>query len=161
MKPQLGSRIGVVTDKVVELLREVPDLPAENPFEKVQILDGPAIATGAYEADVVQVGPGDPNEPAAIVQRTPQAGLGRQAYREDIELTMLISCFTGDTDMKQVRDRAIDVFDAVKERLDAHLVVEDVWDGLRLGDAEVWYQVQDDQGSTSYVGFTVIASSIV
>lgn len=160
MKPQLGSRTGLVLDRIVALLREVPVAPAEDPFAAVQIIDGPAISEGAVQEDVIQVGPGDPGEPAVVVTRTPQPGLGRQAYRESGEVTMLISCFKGDTDMKAARDRAVEVFDAVKQRMDDHLV-DDAWDSLRLGDGEVWYQVQDENGCTVYVGFTLIADSIV
>jgi hypothetical protein len=161
MKPQLGSRTGVVVDRILTILRAVPADPDPNPFEKVEILDGPSISEGAYEQDVIQVGPGDPGEPAVVVQRRPEPGLGRQAYRESTEVTMLISCFNGDTNVKAVRDRAIEVFDAIKQRLDAHLVEPGAWDSLRLGEGEVWFQVQDENGCTVWVGFTLVAESIV
>lgn len=161
MKPQLGSRTGAVIDGIVALLQEVPDPPAENPFELVQIIDGPAVSEGAVEEDVIQVAPGDPGEPAAIVERIPQPGLGRQSYLERTEVTMLISCFKGDTDMKAARDRATEVFDAVKTRVDDSLTVGGLWDTLRLGEAEVWHQVQDENGCTVYVGYTLVAEALV
>lgn len=154
MRPQITSRTPGVVDGLLALLRADTDN-----LEKVQILDGPPVGESSYEDDVVQVAPGDPGEAGILIERIPQPGLGRKSYVERTEVTILVSTFSGDTDMKARRDRATEVFNAIKALVDANLVA-DTWDALYLGPQEVWHQIQHGEGCTAYVGFTIVAESI-
>lgn len=159
MRPQITARTPAVLDELLSLL-QTAQADTGHPLAAVQILDGPPVSATAYEDDVVQVGAGDYTDAGVIVDRTPVPGLGRTAYAERVEVAMLVSCYSGATDMKALRDRASDVFNAIKVIVDEHQVVDGVWDRLLLGPQELWHQSQSGDGATSYVAFTVVAEAI-
>jgi hypothetical protein len=176
MKPQQGTRVPLVVAGIVDaVLADDPDpdhvnAPADGNAEyegmvvdgrKVEVVDGPPVNGQATEDDVLAVAPGDPGEPGVIVDRIPQNGLGRVAYLERSEVTMLISCVAGDTDMTARRARAAAIFDAVKRRVDADQVHAGLWDRLYLGPQEVWHHDQSPDGAIVWVGFTVIAEAVL
>ncbi len=176
MKPQQGTRVPLVVGGIITMLGQPdPDMDHDNqPTDgdtdfagmvvdglKVEVLDGPPVNSQATEDDVVAVAPGDPGEPGIVVDRTPQNGLGRVSYLERTEVTMLISCVTGDTDMTARRARAAAIFDAVKRRVDADQVHEGLWDRLYLGPQEVWHHDQSADGAVVWVGFTVVAEAVL
>jgi hypothetical protein len=176
MKPQQGTRVPLVVAGIVAaVVADDPDTehvnePADGNAEyegmvvdglKVEVIDGPPLSGQATEDDVLAVAPGDPGEPGVIVDRTPQNGLGRVSYLERTEVTMLISCFAGDTDIAARRARAAAIFDAVKRRVDADQVHAGLWDRLYLGPQEVWHHDQSPDGAIVWVGFTVIAEAVL
>lgn len=161
MKPQISSRVPAVLDGLITLIKaDDPDPGQATALDDVQILDGPPVNTTAYEHDVVVVAPSDTGEPGVYVNRIPQASLGRATYLEEVEVTMLISCFGGDTTMKTRRDRATEIFNAVKRRVDANQVNAGAWDRLRLGPQEIWDQAQAETGAIVWIGFTIIATAV-
>lgn len=158
MKPQITSRTAVVIDGILALLAADPGDTGD--LVDVQIIDGPVVGLDGLQNDTIQVAPGDPNEPGAVTERIPQPGLGRHAYIERTEVTMLVTSYSGDTDMKLRRDRATALFNAVKRRVDANRVTDGAWENLFLGPQEAWHPVQSSMGATFAVAFTVIAESV-
>lgn len=162
MRPQLGSRAALVIDTLVTLCRNPLEVGGEYDLAGVDVLDGPPLASGSSLADdVISVAPGEADNPGAVVTRTPQSSLGRQSYLESVEVAVVCSSYSGDTDMGKRRARCVELFDALKRRIDAHQVYPGVWDQVRLGDSEEWTPVQSENGCVVYVGFTVVASAIL
>lgn len=157
MIPQITSRASLVIDGILALVAEDPGNTGD--LDGVQIIDGPETAEDLLD-DVIQVAPGDPERPGAITERIPQPSLGRHSYIERTEVTMIVSCYSGDTNMKARRDRATALFNAVKRRVDANRVRAGAWENLYLGPQEAWHPVQASNGATVAVGFTLIAESV-
>lgn len=157
MKPQQGSHAAVVIDKLLEYLA------AENEAGKslagVQILDGPAVADEDQEDDALWVAPGDPDSPGAFTQRTPEPALGRRAYRTRTEVVMLLTSYSGETDMQPRRERVVAMFNAVKAIVDDHQVETGCWDQLYMGADEQMTPAQSRRGAVCAIGFTIVAES--
>lgn len=154
MKPQLPSRVPVVLDKLIELF--------DAATTDVQIIDGPPVGgESTLGADVLIIAHGTPDEPGVTTEMDLQTSLGRTSYVERVSTTVVISSYSGDTNMKARRDRAAVILAAVKDSLDDNQVVAAVWDKAYLGENMLWYPVQTTEGASCAVGFRVVTESII
>lgn len=154
MQPQLTTRLPIVLDTFLGLLRAAVSLNG------VTVLDGPAANRGEVADDMIFVGPGNEDDPGAIVTSTPQSGL-RASYIEQIEISMSVSSYSGDTDMKARRDRVNEMLVVIQDLVNANQVLADVWDQAGFGTDALWHPVQHSEGATCGVGFTIIFRSII
>lgn len=159
MRTQLPSRAPLVVDALIALF--TPTEAPDEPLKDLQVIDGPLISESSLANDALLVAPGTPDEPGAVATLLPQSSLGRQTYLERVEVTMSLSCYSGDTAMSERRTRAAALFAAVKARVDGAQVREDVWERLYLGPQSAWYPVQTEQGAVMAVGFTLIAEATI
>lgn len=157
MKAPVGSLVKPTVDRLAALLRADP---APDGLQDVQILYGPPAKNDQVSADVLQLAPGDFNDPGVTVTRRPEPSAGRLAYRHETEVLVWLATYTGETDMEKLVEHTAAIFDAVAKVVREHQVEDGYWDQLRLGDQESWSPVQSDQGATVVVLFTIVATAI-
>lgn len=155
MSGQQPSRVTVVVDRLLELLR------AAAPLAGVQVLDGPALSMDQVENDSICVGPGTPDAPGVFTTVAEQPGLGPNVYVEQVEVVMAIQSYSGDVDAKPVRDRAAALLAGVKSVVDDHQVVDQVWDAAALGPEQSWHPMVGPSGATCAIGFTLVFRSVI
>lgn len=157
MKPQQRTRVPEVIDGLLAIIRE-RQLVVD---DEVQVLDGPALSLDQVEADTICVAPGTPELPGVMVTYAEQNGLGRTAYVEQVEVSVTLASYAGDSDMKARRDRVTALLGELQAALTENQVRADAWDAIAMGPEAVWHPVQSQQGATCAVGVTVIARSVI
>lgn len=155
MKPQLPTRVPQVVDGLLAILAE------REALENVQVIDGPALSLDQVEYDSIAIAPGTPDLPGVMVTYTEQTGLGRTSYVEQVEVSVTLASYAGDTDMKARRDRVTALLAELQAALTANQVRENAWDAVAMGPEAVWHPVQSPQGATCAVGVTVVARSVI
>lgn len=159
MKPPQGSLVVPTLDKLYQLLTP-PEAELPEHLVDVQVLYGPPAANDQVSADVLQLGPGDFDNPGVSVRRTLQPSLGSNVYVTSVDVLVWLATYSGETDMAALMAHTNDIFGAVKKLVDDNKVVAGCWDRLSLGGDESWSPVQTEDGATVVVLFTIVADAI-
>lgn len=166
MRTRLPSRAPLVIDTLVALFAPQasgdPDADPD-PLTDLQVIDGPVLTEAGMADDCLLVAPGTPDEPGLVstMSRGEAPALGRQTYVERCEVTLILSCYSGSTDLAALRGRAAGYLAGIKDRLDAAQVNDPAWDRIYLGNQGAWYPVQTDRGAVVTVGFTVVTEALI
>lgn len=155
MKPHLSTRAPAVVDGLLAIFA------ARTNLAEVQILDGPVLSVDELEPDSIAVAPGTPDQPGFLSTFEPQTSLGRVTYVEQVEVTVAIASYSGETDMKPRRDRCAALLAELQAALVDNQTRDGAWDSVELGPEAVWHPVQSPQGATCAVGITIVARAII
>ncbi len=143
-----ASGAASAVDAVLAVLRASPLL------RDVRIWDGPILSG----SDLAQLAVGavaneDEGGPAAVTSEFVSGGLGRRAERVDIGCRVVV--WSGDTEMKPVRDRAYGILGAVADALAVDRTAGGVVTQARLGSTVSLAQTQTTDGPEAVLDFTV------
>lgn len=122
-------------------------------IEDLLVLDGPS--EDAYvETDVLAVGISSDDDTPAIDVYRERVGLGSR-YRESATISCEISSWTGDTSMKERRDRCAEILDQLDQAMQADRTLGGAVDECRLAEEMRWVQGVDESGAGAAVQFGV------
>ncbi len=135
-------------DAVLAILRAAP------PLRDVRIWDGP-ILSGSDPAQLAvgAVAFEEEGGPAAVTSEFTGAGLGRRVERVDIGCRAV--AWSGDPEMKPVRDRVYGILGAVADALAADPALGGAVIRARLGPSVSLAQTQTTDGPEAVLDFTV------
>lgn len=160
MKTRLPSRAHLVVDALVALLTPDPEHPGDE-LAGLQVIDGPVLNESNLANDALLIAPGTPDEPGLVANMVPTTSLGRQTYLERCEVTMVLSCYSGDTAMSPLRARAAAILGAIKTRAESQQSNGDAWERIYFGSQGAWFPVQTDTGAVVTVGFTLVTEATI
>lgn len=151
------TRVGDVVDAVLEISKALAtELAQEDPEQRIDVHDGPALAVLYERALIVGMTDG-PDNPGyrSVIDRA--QGMGRRKT-ETVTVHCLVTLSTGDDDaIARLRSEASAVMRDLDEQLRSDDVVERPWQRIAvLGDAD-WVPLVHDEGSTVNVLFDIEA----
>ena len=155
MRPHLPTRVPSVIDGLIALIG------VHATFDGVQVVDGPVRSMGELEDDSVVIAPATPDNPGTTVAYEAEPGLGRKAYVEIVEVSVVLTSFSGEENMKARRDRVTVLLGGLQDVLTQNQVREDAWDSIAMGPEAAWHQVQSEDGATCALGLTVVTRSVI
>lgn len=152
MKPPMSSRVPEAVDALVELAQA---MKADGVVDDV--FDGPTPmgATKNHTAIAVFVTP-----EAAVVEQQPMSGWGT-VYQEAFDVVCNIISWSGGDAVRPHREACLEILDDLKTRLTADPQLGGVCDRAYLGRRARWIPVNDDNGASVEVAFTVRVEATV
>lgn len=145
MQPPAGTRLGDVSDALVTACAGIAN---------TQTIDGPGPHTlTGQDAVEIGIGPTTANNQHA-------AGLG-VAYLETLNIPCRVWSWAGDDDLGARRDRAIELLEAVRDILAADVTLDGACDEAWIGPSWTGIPINDDQGVSYQIGFSIQVKSSI
>lgn len=141
-------------DRVLAALLELCELA--KPMESVFVLEGDQPLDQVDDA--LLIGPSDPDSPGFVVTYGPTPN--RQPA-EQIEVALVARSFAGDSDMAPRRHTCAAIVGSVQRVVWENPVREQTWDRIEMGPTALWHPVWTERGCNCFVGFSVIATSLL